>query len=228
MRKRSLIIAVTFLLLYTIVFVGVVSERNGLNEENRSLHQQVAIVNANLELCSLQMEEYELTIYQLEERIKELEAEVEHLENLTEYVYNGEWHYDYTEEDVDILTGVMFGEEEGNTLNAGFAGSVSLNRILSKNFPDSLYDVVYQIVKTDDATYEQYAPRTKAIIQHIIDGTPIPKSLADVPYVPEWYRNLAEILLKYGPICPPEVKYQAHFNQGEVFWEWNGEEFCFG
>ena len=119
------------------------------------------------------------------------------------------WSYDYTQEDIDILAAVMYGEEHPDRYEMMLAGSVVLNRVKDPRFPDTIKEVVYQI----DGPFEQYAPRTKGFI-----GKDLPE---------ECYR-LAEILLRYGPIAPGEVIYQAHFNQGEVFWSWQGEEFCFG
>lgn len=119
------------------------------------------------------------------------------------------WRYEYTQEDIDILAAVMYGEEYPHRYEMMLAGSVVLNRILDDRFPDTVKEVVHQI----DGQYEQYAPRTKGFI-----GKELPE---------ECYR-LAEILLRYGPIAPGDVIYQAHFNQGEVFWSWQGEEFCFG
>lgn len=115
----------------------------------------------------------------------------------------------YTQEDIDILAAVMYGEEYPNRYEMMLAGSVVLNRVKDPQFPDTIKAVVYQF----DGQYEQYAPRTKGFI-----GKDLPE---------ECYR-LAEILLRYGPIAPGEVIYQAHFNQGDVFWSWQGEEFCFG
>ena len=119
------------------------------------------------------------------------------------------WSYEYTQEDIDILAAVMYGEEHPDRYEMMLAGSVVLNRVKDPRFPDTIKEVVYQI----DGPFEQYAPRTKGFI-----GKELPE---------ECYR-LAEILLRYGPIAPGEVIYQAHFNQGEVFWSWQGEEFCFG
>lgn len=115
----------------------------------------------------------------------------------------------YTQEDIDILAAVMYGEEYPNRYEMMLAGSVVLNRVKDPKFPDTIKAVVYQF----DGQYEQYAPRTKGFI-----GKDLPE---------ECYR-LAEILLRYGSIAPGEVIYQAHFNQGDVFWSWQGEEFCFG
>lgn len=115
----------------------------------------------------------------------------------------------YTQEDINILAAVMYGEEYPNRYEMMLAGSVVLNRVKSPDFPNTIYEVVHQ----KDTQFEQYAPRTKGFI-----GKELPA---------ECY-ELAEILLKHGSIAPTNVLYQAHFNQGTVFWEWQGEEFCFG
>ena len=138
-----------------------------------------------------------------------LQKNEEDIEEISEYVFNGEWNYEYAQDDIDILAAVMYGEEYPNRYEMMLAGSVVLNRVLSPDFPNNIHDVVYQ----KSEKYEQYAPRTKGFI-----GKELPE---------ECYR-LAEILLQYGPIAPKNVVYQAHFNQGRVFWEWQGEEFCFG
>lgn len=157
-------------------------------------------------------------------KTNDLTAENEHLNEISKYVYNGEWHYDYTDEEVALLAGVMFGEcEDAGRLEQAFVGSVVLNRVLSPLFPNTVHDVVYQI----DSGYEQYAPRTKRIAEAVVANKPISSKDADVKYLPDYYFELAEILLKYGPVAPDFVLYQAHFNQGKVFWNYKGEQFCY-
>ena len=159
---------------------------------------------------------------ELQDRFEGLQAEIEDLQtiikNQAETIEEQERtiaiHTDtdpipYTQEDIDILAAVMYGEEYPNRYEMMLAGSVVLNRVKDPQFPDTIKAVVYQF----DGQYEQYAPRTKGFV-----GKDLPE---------ECYR-LAEILLRYGSIAPGEVIYQAHFNQGDVFWSWQGEEFCFG
>jgi hypothetical protein len=161
---------------------------------------------------------------ELIDKNKELDDENKYLSEISEYIYNYGWSYDYSEYDIRLLAGVMFGEcEDSGRLEQAFVGSVVLNRVLSPLFPNNVHDVVYQF----DGKYEQYAPRTKRIAEAVVANEPISKSDADVRYLPDYYFELAEILLKYGPMAPPEVVYQAHFNQGKVFWNWQGEEFCY-
>ena len=125
-------------------------------------------------------------------------------------MWNGNWNYKYNEEDVKILAGVMYGENYiSGRWEMMLTGSVVLNRIISDKFPNTVKDVVYQI----DGKYEQYAPRTK----RLIGSKEVTKECYD----------LARILLEYGPVAPEFVVYQAHFNQGKVYWEWKGEEFCY-
>ena len=171
------------------------NEERLVNELTAAIEQKTDIENALLEE-KMQKAELKPEIVEIEV-IKEVEVPAQ------------AWEYDYTQEDIDILAAVMYGEEYPNRYEMGLAGSVVLNRVKDPEYPNTIKDVVYQI----DGPYEQYAPRTKGFI-----GKELPE---------ECYR-LAEILLKYGPIAPSNVKYQAHFNQGDVFWEWEGEEFCFG
>ena len=139
-----------------------------------------------------------------------LSKEIERLTALTSYVHNGSWDYEYTEEDIKILAGVMYAENYvSGRWEMMLTGSVVLNRVLSDKFPNTIKDVVYQ----SNGKYEQYAGRTKRLI-----GSDEVK--------PECY-ELAKILLEYGPVAPPEVVFQAHFNQGNVYWEYNGEQFCY-
>lgn len=142
----------------------------------------------------------------------ELEEENAYLTEKSKYIYNNEWSYDYTEEDLEILAGVLYGENyTTGRWEMMLTGSVVLNRVLSPNFPNTIKDVVYQF----DGGYEQYAPRTKRLI-----GSDEAKKFT------ECY-ELASLLLEYGPVAPGFLVYQAHFNQGTVYWEWEGEEFCY-
>ena len=227
------IIAIVLLIVVTILFATTLANNSSLNEENKQLSKQVdkyqqkaldwqtkaedaeiKLVNteADLQLCSQQIEQYETDIFVLEERIKELEDEVKTLEEIIESFNHNDWHYDYTDEDVEILAGVMYGENYiSGTYEMMLTGSVVLNRVVDIRFPNTIKKVVYQ----KDGKYEQYAPRTK--------------NLLGSDEVPKICYTLARILLEYGSIAPKNVIYQAHFKQGTgVFWEKDGEYFCFG
>ena len=230
--KMPIVFAV-LALLYVVLGIWLacsISTVSTLNEENKQLTQQVdeyqqkaldwqtkaedyeiklLEAQTDLELCSKEIERLETLNYIISEEMSMLKENEEDIEEISEYVFNGEWNYEYAQDDIDILAAVMYGEEYPNRYEMMLAGSVVLNRVLSPDFPNNIHDVVYQ----KSEKYEQYAPRTKGFI-----GKELPE---------ECYR-LAEILLQYGPIAPRNVVYQAHFNQGRVFWEWNGEEFCYG
>ena len=166
----------------------------------------------------------------LEEYVCGLESEVEILEQIIEsFNEDKDWNYEYTELEVKELGSVMFGEEEGDSFMAAGAGSVVLNRVRRSDFPNTVHDVIYEIIKTKDKTYEQYAPRTKRILECVVADKPIPSTLADVKYVPAWYFDLARFLLENGSIFREDVVYQAHFKQGKgVYYEKDGEYFCYG
>ena len=254
-KKYKMPVVFTVLaLLYVILSAWVacsVSTVNLLNEENKQLTQQIdeyeqkaldwqtkaedteiklSRAETDLQSCSEQIEKYEQTIYQLEERIKELEDEIKILEEVIEIANTpSDWDYEYAEEEVVELGAMIFAEEEGDSFCAAGAGSVAGNRVRRPDFPNTIHDVIYQIIETEEHTYEQYAPRTKRIIECVVAGKPIPAELADVRYIPDWYYEIARLILEHGPIFPKDVVYQAHFKQGKgVFYEKNGEFFCYG
>ena len=180
-----------------------ISDNAILAETNKSLLDEIAYKDSKLTEINEIVEQDAITR-------AELEKELEHFKAISAYIdEEGNWKYEYTQRDVDILAAVMYGENYmSGRYEMALTGSVVLNRVLSDKFPDTIEEVVYQI----DGIYEQYAPRTKNLI-----GTKLPKECYD----------LAIILLEYGPIAPRKVQYQAHFNQGNVFWDWEGEEFCY-
>lgn len=229
MKKRNIVLSVA-LLLCGLFAIALAVQVRYLNEENRLIYERVTTyeqkvldwqtkaedyeiklleAQMDLELCSKEIERLETLNYIISEEMSILKKNEEDIEEISEYVFNGDWNCEYAQDDIDILAAVMYGEEYPNRYEMMLAGSVVLNRVLSPDFPNNIHDVVYQ----KSEKYEQYAPRTKGFI-----GKELPE---------ECYR-LAEILLQYGPIAPKNVVYQAHFNQGRVFWKWNGEEFCYG
>ena len=251
MIKKNKIVLSIALLAWCLIIAGLIGAGYTLNEENRQLTKQVdeyeqkaldwqikaedteiklAKAETDLQSCSEQIEKYEQTIYQLEERIKELEDEIKALEEVIEISNTpSDWDYEYTERDVLELGAMIFAEEEGDSFCAAGAGSVAGNRVRRPDFPNTIHDVIYQIIETEEHTYEQYAPRTKRIIECVVTGKPIPRELADVSYIPDWYYNIARLILEYGPIFPKDVVYQAHFKQGKgVYYEKDGEFFCYG
>ena len=185
-------------------------ELNKTIDETESLINEIVKLESEIDDLNSEMTDLISSNVALGAAIETLEEENEELKQITQYSFNGKWKYDYSEEDLDILAGVMYGENWiSGRWEMMLTGSVVLNRVISKDFPNTIKEVVYQI----DGGYEQYAPRTKNLIRS-----------KEVPH--ECY-ELAKLLLKYGPICPKQVLYQAHKNQGNVYWEYNGEEFCY-
>ena len=168
----------------------------------------------NLAECSKKIEEQETTIVTQADEITALKDEIKLLEGIIEG-YNTVPESDYTESDKKILAATMYAENYiSGRYEMMLTGSVVINRKNSPLFPNTIKDVVFQI----DGEYEQYAKRTKNIVERVLRGEET---------IPSECFDLAEILLKYGSIAPPNVLYQAHFNQGNVFWEWKGEQFCY-
>lgn len=234
---RNIILAVCAVALLGIVLLCF-TEIESLNKENKALTEQsaeyeqkaldwqtkaeateikLAEAEGNLQNCSEQMEELETLIFQSEQTIAGLESEIESLETIiSNFNESGDWDYDYTDDDIKTLAAVMYAENYiSGRWEMMLTGSVVLNRVMSNKFPNTIHDVVYQ----KNGKYEQYAPRTKGIVERVLAGT------ESIPH--ECY-SLARILLDYGSVAPANVIYQAHFNQGEIFWDWNGEEFCYG
>lgn len=166
--------------------------------------------------CSKKIEEQETTVVTQADEITALKDEIKLLEGIVEG-YNTVPESDYTEEDKTILAATIYAENYiSGRYEMMLTGSVVINRKNSPLYPNTIKDVVFQI----DGEYEQYAKRTKGIIERVLRGEET---------IPSECYDLAEILLKYGSITPSNVFYQAHFKQGTgVFWEKDGEYFCFG
>ena len=182
-----------------------------VNNEKKKIEAELESTKKDLAECSAALEKSETEVIILMDKL----IEFEHLKIMSNYVYNGRWHYKYTQRDIDVLAATIYGENYiSGRWEMMITGSVVLNRILSADFPDTVEDVVFQVfIDANGNRFEQYAERTKNLI-----GS---------SEIPEVCYKLAEILLKYGPVVPPFVLYQAHFNQGNVFWEWKGEQFCY-
>jgi len=238
MEKRCLILSILTILCSLLLLFHVIKTQS-LNEENKLLYErsenyeqkaldwqtkaedyEIKLLEAqtDLELCSKEMERLETIIYEQEQTISGLESETESLETIV-YNYNesSERDSDYTNEDKTILAATIYAENYINgRYEMALTGSVVINRKNSPLFPNTIKDVIYQI----DGKYEQYAKRTKGIIERVLRGEET---------IPSECYDLAENLLKYGSITPSNVYYQAHFKQGTgVFWEKDGEYFCFG
>ena len=180
-----------------------------VNNEKKQVEEKLKEAEINLSLASKEIERLETQVVLLNDDLMMLN----HLKNITTYIYNGNWHYKYTEDDVILLATVIYGENYvSGRWEMMITGSVVLNRVMSEDFPDTIKEVVYEIIYDGDKMYEQYAQRTKNLL-----GTDLPE---------ECYR-LARLLLEYGPVVPPFVLYQAHFNQGKIYWDWKGEQFCY-
>ena len=113
-------------------------------------------------------------------------------------------------EDWQLLANVIYFENwhtDPERLAAYYTGAVVLNRVASKNFPNTIKGVLYQ------TNPRQYSTTDKFYTKRI----------------PEECYELAKRLLMYGaPDVPKSVVYQATFKQGRGVWkEINGEYFCY-
>jgi hypothetical protein len=115
----------------------------------------------------------------------------------------------YTQEDVNLLAEVMYHENwstDPEHLAAYYTGAVVLNRVKSKDWPDTIRDVLYQ--------KGQYSTTKKFFTAEI----------------PEECYEMAEGILKNGtPDIPDNIIFQAMRKQGSGTWKKVGTDyFCYG
>ena len=113
-------------------------------------------------------------------------------------------------EDINLLAEVIYWENwytDSEHLAAYYTGAVIMNRVESKNWPNTVKDVIYQ--------KGQYAVVPKLFTEKIPD---------------ECYQMAEDILRNGTPDVPENVVYQATFVQGSGDWipPINGEHFCYG
>lgn len=110
--------------------------------------------------------------------------------------------FSYTEQDLDLFSRLLMAEIGSDWIPDQVllsVGSVVLNRIHSNEFPDTLYDVIYQ---TDPV---QYQP----VISGSINNTPTQR-----------VKDAARFLLDNGSVLPADVVFQSEFIQGPVYFQY--------
>ena len=118
--------------------------------------------------------------------------------------------YKQFEEDVSLLAEVIYHENwhtDKDHLAAYYTGAVVMNRVHSDEWPNTIYDVLYQ--------KGQYSTT---------------KKFYTVELPSECYDMARDILINGTPDVPYNVVYQATFKQGSGLWipPINGEYFCYG
>ena len=113
------------------------------------------------------------------------------------------------QDDINLLAEVIYHENwhtDKERKAAYYTGAVVMNRVKSKNWPNTVKEVVYQ--------KRQYAVVPKLYTEKIPD---------------ECYQMAKEIYRNGTPDVPANVVYQATFVQGSGDWidPINGEHFCF-
>lgn len=117
----------------------------------------------------------------------------------------------YTQEDINLLAEVIYHENwhtDKEHLAAYYTGAVVMNRVKSKNWPNTVKAVLYQRNPRQYSTTDKFFTVT----------------------LPQEVYEMAEDILKNGtPDVPDNVVYQAQFVQGHGDWikPINGEHFCF-
>ena len=114
--------------------------------------------------------------------------------------------HSYTQDDLNVLTRIIHGEASGQSWNFQVAvGSVVLNRVKSKKFPNTIRGVVFQkgqYAATWDGNYNK---------------TPSEQS-----------KRVAKYLLENGSQLPSYVIFQAEFKQGKGIYKKMGNTyFCY-
>ena len=116
----------------------------------------------------------------------------------------------YTQEDVNLLAEVIYHENwhtDKDHLAAYYTGAVVMNRVKSKDWPNTIESVLYQ------KNPRQYSTTGKFFTVEL----------------PEECYEMAEDILKNGTSDVPEnIFFQAQFKQGKIWKEINGEIFCYG
>ncbi len=115
--------------------------------------------------------------------------------------------YSYTEEELDAFAHLLYAEAGADWVSDDtirMVGSVTLNRVFSDWYPDTLLGVIYQSGQYSTAKTMMYKTPTERC-----------------------YR-IAEELLQDGSILPENVVYQSQEAQGNgIYCESDGEIFCY-
>lgn len=114
----------------------------------------------------------------------------------------------YTDEELDLLSRVVFCEAGSNWLSDEHqraVASVVLNRVNDSRFPNTIRDVVYQ--------KGQYG----CVYNGMTNKTPNQRAIDNARYV-----------LENGVTIPTNVVWQAQFRQGNGLWKYiEGHYFCY-
>lgn len=112
----------------------------------------------------------------------------------------------YSQDDLYVLSHIISAEARGESDECQLAvGSVVLNRVASKDFPNTIYGVVFQ--------KGQYSPTWNGSYYN----EPTERAVKNAKY-----------LLENGSVLPSGVVYQAQFVQGTVYKKIGTEYFCYG
>lgn len=116
--------------------------------------------------------------------------------------------FPYTQKDVDLLAEVMYWENwhtDSEHITAYYTGAVVMNRVKSKNWPDTIEKVLYQ--------RGQYSTTKYFFTKEVPE---------------ECYQIARDILIFGTPDVPENVIFQSTFRQGSGKWKViNGEWFCY-
>ena len=126
----------------------------------------------------------------LNENVKRYKQEQEDIKLMAEIIYHENWHTDKDHK------------------AAYYTGAVVLNRVKSKEFPNTIHDVLYQ---------------TKPCLQYSTTKKFFTEKIPD-----ECYEMAADLVRNGAEEVPDNVLYQAQRSQGKVWKVINHEYFCYG
>lgn len=114
----------------------------------------------------------------------------------------------YSQQELDLLSRVIYAEagDESNLAQL-LVGNVILNRIESKEFPSTMYGVIYQ----------RHPLQYECTVNGAIDKQPSARAI----------RN-AKRLLEGLRVCPKNVLYQSESKLGRLYMKVDHEYFCYG
>ena len=144
-----------------------------------------------------------LTVYVVNENQTEeivIDVPIEETEPESEDEFKS--YYTYTEDELDLLSRLIYSEGGTESYETKLKiGSVVMNRVSDPDFPDSIWEVIYQ--------KNQFSVTTTKI-----DGVIMIDRPAD-----EESKRAAKEVLDYGSILPPDVQvFYAEYIKGEKNW----------
>lgn len=172
---------------------------SNIKQEQQDIQEIIAFVNASNIGNSTELNNHLQQAYDI------LESNVQDMT----YLHNNYWLKYYSQEDLDLLSRVIYAEAASNSYeDKQLVGTVVMNRVAATTFPNTIRDVIYA------GNGSQYS----CILGNKFHGTPDPDSV-----------DIAKRLLSGERYCPRNVVFQAQFLQGNGLYKQVGVHYyCYG